>query len=82
MPPHDAVGIDPADPPAIEHDLSPRDLAVLGLEQTGNGFQRGGLAGPAGAEQRHHRAVRHLEAQAPQDENDLVVRDFDVAHGE
>ena len=29
--PHDAVRIDPVDPPAVEHDLSPRDLADLAV---------------------------------------------------
>ena len=67
---------------AVEHDLAARDLAVLGLEQAGDRLQRRRLAGAIGAEQRDDRALGHVEAEAAQDEDDVVIDDLDVAHGE
>ncbi len=78
----DLVGIDAVDALAVEHDLAARDLAVLGLEQARDRLQRRRLAGAIGAEQRDDRALGHLEAQAAQHQDDVVIDDLDVAHAE
>ena len=78
----DLVGIDAVDALAVEDDLAAGDFAVLGLEQSGDRLQRRRLAGAVGAEQGHDRALRHLEAQAAQHQDDVVVDDLDVAHAE
>ena len=74
----DLVGIDAVDALAVEHDLAARDLAVLGLEQSGDRLQRRRLARAIGAEQRDDRAFRHLEAQAAQHQDDVVIDHLDV----
>ena len=78
----DLVGIDAVDALAVEHDLAADDFAVLGLEQARDRLQRRRLAGAVGAEQRHDRALRHLEAEAAQHQDDLVVDHLDVADAE
>ena len=67
---------------AVEDDLAADDFAVLGLEQARDRLQRRRLAGAVGAEQRHDRALRHLEAEAAQHQDDLVVDHLDVADAE
>ena len=79
---HDPVRIDAVDALAVEHDLAARDRAVLGLEQARNGLERRRLAGAVGAEQRHHGALRHVEAEPAQHQDHLVIDDLDVAHRE
>ena len=78
----DLVGIDAVDALAVEDDLAAGDFAVFGLEQAGDRLQRRRFAGAVGAEQRHDRALRHLEAQAAQHQDDVVIDHLDVAHGE
>ena len=78
----DLVGVDAVDARAVEHDLAADDLAVLGLEQARDRFQRRRLAGAIGAEQRDDRALGHLEAEAAQHQDDLVVDHLDVADAE
>ena len=67
---------------AVEDDLAADDFAVLGLEQARDRLQRRRLAGAVGAEQRHDRALRHVEAEAAQHQDDLVVDHLDVADAE
>ena len=67
---------------AVEDDFAADDFAVLGLEQARDRLQRRRLAGAVGAEQRHDRALRHLEAEAAQHQDDLVVDHLDVADAE
>ena len=63
--------------------ISPRDdFAVLGLEQARDRLQRRRLAGAVGAEQRHDRALGHVEAEAAQHQDDVVVDHLDVADAE
>ncbi len=81
-PPDDPHRIAAVDPLAVEHDLAARHPAILGLEQPGNGFQRGRLAGAIGAEQRHHRPAGDVEAEPAQYEDHLVVYNFDVVDRE
>ncbi|MGY3367647.1 hypothetical protein ACVWZL_004772 [Bradyrhizobium sp. GM2.4] len=78
---NDLVGIDAVDALAPEQDLAARDFAVLGLEQPGDRLQRRRLAGAVGAEQRHDRALGHVEAETAQHQDDVVIDDLDVAHG-
>src|SRR4051794_18556505 len=77
----DLVGIDAVDALALEQDLAARDFAVLGLEQPGDRLQRRRFAGAIGAEQRHDRALGHVEAETAQHQDDIVIDDLDVAHG-
>ncbi len=67
---------------ALEQDLAARDLAVLGLEQPRDRLQRRRLAGAVGAEQRHDRALGHVEAEAAQHQDDVVIDDLDVGDAE
>ena len=78
----DLVGIDAVDARAVEQDFAADDFAVLGLEQARDRLQRRRLAGAVGAEQRHDRALGHLEAEAAQHQDDLVVDHLDVADAE
>ncbi len=78
----DLVGIDAVDALAVEHDFAAGDFAVFGLEQSRDRLQRGRLAGAVGAEQRHDGALRHLEAEAAQHQDDVVIDHLDVAHAE
>ena len=52
------------------------DLALVNVEQAGDRPGGCGLAGAVGAEQRNDLAVRHLDRQAAQHEDDLVVDHF------
>ena len=58
------------------------DLAALGAKQVGDRLQRRGLARAVGAEQRHDAALRHLERDPFQDEDDVGIDDLDVVDGE
>ena len=78
----DLVGIDAVDALAVEEDFAARHFAVLGLEQAGDRFQRRRFAGAIGAEQRHDRSLRHVEAQAAQHQDHVVIDHLDVAHRE
>ena len=80
--PDDLVRIDAVDLFTGEADVSARDRAVFRLQQAGDGFERGRFAGPVGAEQGHDLAFRHLEAEAAQDQDDVVVDDLDVVDRE
>ena len=71
-------GLDAVEALAAEADVAARDLAFLGLQQAGDGLQRGGLAGAVGAEQGDDLALRHRQRQAAQHEDDVVVDDLDV----
>ncbi len=63
---------------AVEAHRAFRDLALVDVEQAPDSPQRGRLAGPVGSEERHDLAVRHLDGQAAQDEDHLVVDDLQV----
>jgi len=78
----DLVGVDAVDTLAVEQDLAADDFAVFGLEKSRDRLQRRRLAGAVGAKQRHDRALRHIEAQAAQHQDDLVIDHFDVADAE
>ena len=67
---------------AGEADVAARDRAVLGLQQAGDRFERGRFAGAIGAEQGDDLAFRHLEAEAAQHQDDVVVDDLDVVDRE
>ena len=42
----------------VDQDISPGRL-----QQSGDGFEDGGLAGPAGTQQRHHLPIVHLQVE-------------------
>ena len=67
-----------ADGLAVEAHRTLRDLARVDVEQPADGPQGGRLAGAVGAQERHDVAVRHLDGQAAQDEDHLVVDDLQV----
>src|SRR5262249_37198110 len=62
----------------IEQDRSLGDLAPLGVQQIGNRFQSRRLAGAIGAEQCDDPAFRHIERNALQNKNNVVVDDLDI----
>jgi hypothetical protein len=63
---------------ARELDRALGDLAALDPEQVGDRFQRGGLAGAVGAQERDHAAFGHAQRDAAQHQDDAVVDDLDV----
>ncbi len=66
------------DLPAVEADVAVADKAVLRLEQTADGPQRSGFAGPVGAQQGNHIAAGHLQTHTAQHLHDVVVNHLDV----
>ena len=71
-------GIEAVDALALVEDLPLRHIAALGAQQIGDRFQRRGLAGAVGAEQRDDLALLHVERNAPQDEDHVIVDHLDV----
>ena len=67
-----------ADVLAHELHAAAGDLAALGLEQSADGLQGRALAGAVGAQQRHHPTLWHLDRDALDGEEDVVVDDLDV----
>ncbi len=55
-----------------------RDFTVVVAEQSGDGSKGGGFAGAVGAEQGDDVAVGHLDREATQHQDHVVVDDFDV----
>src|ERR1700738_3035616 len=74
----DVLGRQRLDALPLQLDGAARHLALLALEQTGDGLERGALARPVGAEQRDDLLLLHLEGQALEDEDHVVVDDLDV----
>ena len=70
------------DPGPLEVDGAPRHLAPLGLEEPRDGLEGGGLAGAVGAEEGHDPALRHVQVNPLQHEDDVVVDDLDVVEGQ
>ena len=54
-----------------------QDVARLGVQQTGNGLQGGGLAGTVGTDQGDNLALVHLKGNVL-DSVDVAVKDVDV----
>jgi len=79
---HELVGREPVDAMAAEVDRALRHLAALGLEQVRDRLERRALAGAVGAEQRDDRALGHLERDALQHQDHVVVDHLDVVHRE
>src|SRR5262245_45976881 len=79
---HQFVGREALHRRAVEHDFAFGHLAAFGLQQVGDRLERGRLAGAVGAEQRHDVPPGHAERNALQDQDDVVVDDFDVVDGE
>ena len=79
---HDLFGILVGDRLSVEGDVARDDLAVLGMQEARDRFQGRGLAGAIGAKQRDDLAFGNLQADAAQDENDIVIDDFDVFDSE
>ena len=69
-------------PLALELDRALGHVAALGPQQVGDGLEGGRLAGPVGAEQADDAALGHLQGDALQDQDDVVVDDLDVVDGE
>ena len=78
----DLVGIDAVDALAFEDDIAAGDLAVFGLEQTGDRLQRRRLARAVSAKQCDNRPFRHLKAQPAQHQDDVVIDHLDIVHAE
>src|SRR5690554_946990 len=55
---------------------------LVEVEQPGDGPPEGGLAGTVGTEQRDDLSLRHGDRHAPQHEDDVVVDDLQVRHGQ
>ena len=59
--------------------MLPSDTStVLMLEQAGNGLQGGTLPGPVRPQEGHNPPFRDFNGHALQDQNDLVVFDFNA----
>ena len=67
---------------AAVEDLALGDVAALGAQQVGDRLEGGGLARAVGAEQRHDLAVLHLERDALQHQDHVVVDHLDVLQRE
>jgi hypothetical protein len=63
---------------AVEQDRTFGDLAAFGMQQIGNRFQCRRLAGAIGPKQRDNAAFRHVERNALEDKNNVVVDDLDI----
>jgi hypothetical protein len=63
---------------AVQGDRALGDLAAVDVEQAGDGPQHGRLAGAVGPEEGHDGALRDLQADAFEDEDDLLVDDLEV----
>jgi hypothetical protein len=63
---------------AIELDLTLCDVALVNLEQPGDGAKCRGLPGPVGPEQGDDLAVSHFEGDAPEHEDHVVVDDLEI----
>ena len=63
---------------ACEADRALGHLAALGAEQVRNCLQGGRFAGTVAAQQGHDAARRHLERDALQHQDDVVVNDLDI----
>ncbi len=63
---------------AVEQDRALGDVAAFGMQQVGDRLERGGLAGAVGAEQRDDAAPRHVERDALEHQDDVIVDHFDI----
>src|SRR5260370_20071823 len=70
------------DPLAGELDRARGDLTPLGLEEAGDGLERGALAGPVRPEQGDDPLLRHLERDPLEDQDRPVVGHLDVVEPE
>ena len=80
--PDDDLGCQSLDALAEELDLPVGDLALLRVEQARDGLEGRALAGAVGPEERDDPPLGHLERQALQDEDHIVVDDLDVGEPE
>jgi hypothetical protein len=62
------LGIEPRDVARAEH-----DAPGVGREQAGHDVQRGGLAAPAGAQEREKLALTHVDVDGPHAERGAVA---------
>jgi hypothetical protein len=67
---------------ALELDRPLGDIAALGAQQVGNGFQGRGFARPVRAQQCDDFALGHVERNPFQHQNHMVVNDLDVVDGQ
>ena len=61
---HDPRGVVVVDRRLVQADRALRDLSVMHVEQTGDGAKQRRLPGTVGAQERHDRPVRYLQAHA------------------
>jgi hypothetical protein len=80
--PHQLAGRERVHLAAAEHDRPFGHRAALGGEQVGDRLERGRLAGTVGAEQRHDLALGHLERDAFEHQDDVVVDHLDIVDRE
>jgi hypothetical protein len=66
----------------VEGHLAFGDLALVDVEEAGDGPEQRGLARPVGAQQGDDLAFGHVEGHTPEHEDDVVVHDLEVADGE
>ena len=65
-------------PLAMQFNAALGDFSAFAFEQIGNGAQRGGFASAIAAEQSHDAALGHLQGNAFQHEDHVVVNDLDA----
>ena len=78
----DVRGLFVGDVLALEGDGAFGDVGFVHVVQAGDGSHRGGLAGAIGAEQGHDLTIGHLDRDPTQNEDHVVVHDFEVLDGQ
>ncbi len=81
-PADDVLRIHLLDAHAVQLDGAVGDFALLRAQEARDGFERGALARAVGAEQGDDLPLRHLEREALEDEDHVVVDDLDVGEPE
>ena len=75
-------GRQPVDAFAPELDGAFGNLSPLGAEDVGDGFDGGGFAGTVGAHQSNDSAFGHIQRNAFEHEDDVIVNHLDVFYAE
>ena len=76
--PHQVVGREALDALALEFDRTLGHLATLGMEQVETALRVVVLAGAVGAENGDDAAPRHVQGDALQNQDDVIVDHFDI----
>ena len=76
--PHDVFRIQPVDALAVEVDAAARHLALLGVQQAGDGLECRRLTRAVSSQQGHDLPRADRQRDAPQNQDHVVVDDLDV----